>query len=64
MDQVNDNITPALPVDRVDMLAFLSTVLLAARIIAVRGQPVVKGEIIQSVEDAQTLMTEVERRCG
>ena len=62
MDQIND-MTPA-PLDRDLILAFMSTVLLAARIIAVRGQPIPKAELATCVEEAEVLLSEVERRGG
>lgn len=63
MDQINDNMTPA-PLDRDLILAFMSTVLLSARIIAVRGQPIPKAELLSCVQDAEVLLAEVERRGG
>jgi len=59
MDQVNEN-----PLDHELMLAFMSTVLLAARIVAVRGQPIPKAELLSCVQDAEVLLAEVERRGG
>jgi hypothetical protein len=63
MDLVNDNVEIA-PLDREMMLAIMATILLGARIVAVRGQPIVKGEMSTCVEEAQLLLAEVERRCG
>ena len=63
MDQVNDNLTPE-PIDRAGLLSFIATTLVAATIVAVRGQPVVKGEIITCIDNAEVILAEVERRCG
>jgi hypothetical protein len=50
--------------DRTVLLGVVSTVLLAAKIISVRGQPINNGDINEAVSNAATLLGEVERRGG
>jgi hypothetical protein len=61
MDQMTENLVPV-PEDRAGLLALISTALLAARMVSLRGQPLNDGDIFESVETADRLLGEVERR--
>jgi hypothetical protein len=50
------------PEDPVGMLLFVSATLLAAKIIAVRGQPMNKGDVAECVDAADLLLGEVVKR--
>ena len=50
--------------DRRQQLSIIATVLLAARVIALRGQPANHGDVVEAVSNADALIKEVERRCG
>jgi len=62
VDQIHNDNVPA-PIDRAGLLSFIATTLVAASIVAVRGQPIVKGEIITCIDNAEIILAEVERRC-
>lgn len=63
MDQIDESLkTPGY--DRLGTIAFMATALMVAKIIAVRGQPIVNAEMIHCVDDAEAMLTELERRCG
>lgn len=57
-------ISPTDPADRILITSVIATGLLMAKIVGVRGQPMPKGDIIQCIDDAETLMTEIEARYG